>query len=133
MADILIVDAADQIKSEFSAERASVQYAENEMQALNKSAGSSSAIILLHYEARKKQTPEYIKQLNSVSQSKVVVIAQALSDKDILACLLAGAQGYIKIKDLGRYSERLLSAISKGEAWISRRMTTELLNILRSA
>lgn len=132
MADTLIIDAAGQIKSELSAVRASAHYVESEIRALNELVDSSSAIVLLHYDVRKEQTAEYIRlQLKSAPQSKVVVIAQQLCDKEILACLLAGAQGYQEVEQLGRYFERLLSAISRGEAWITRRMTSTLLNLLR--
>lgn len=132
MADVLVIDKTGQIKPELSTVRAQIQYIDDEVKAINELEKSSSAVVLLHYDVRKEQTADYIRLIvKTASQSKVVVVAQELSEKEILACLLSGAQGYQHVERLSHYSARLIAAVKEGEAWITRRMTTKVLDSLR--
>ena len=50
------------------------------------------------------------------SNSSIAVIADKLSDTDILKCLLDTAKGY----QLSEYSNNLVKAMCAGEAWVTR-------------
>jgi len=109
-----------------------VQNISDEVKALNILEQYSSAIVLLNTNVMQEQTVEYIDVLlKASSNSAIVVIADELSDEEILKCLLAGAKGYQQLDQLKKYSSKLLTAMSAGEAWITRRMTATLLDSLR--
>ena len=132
MIDVVIIDKSDQIKFETSKVKANIQTFSDEVKGLNVIEEGSSAVVLLHYNVREEQTAEYIRLiLKMCSQSKVVVVADELSEECVLNCLLAGAQGYQQLDQLGGYADRLVTVIDAGEAWISRRMTATLLDALR--
>ena len=130
--DILVIDRADQIKPDLSAVQTRVQYVSDEVKALNEIETYSSVIVLLHLNMVQAQTPEYIGLLlKANSKSTIVVIADELSDEEILKCLLAGAKGYQQQGQLVDYASRLVNAMNDGEVWITRRMTAILLDSLR--
>lgn len=95
MIDVLIIDKTDQIKFASSKVKANVQTFDDEVKTLNSIEQNPSAVVLLHDNVREEQTAEYIKVIVTAgSQSKVIVVANELSEQEILDCLLAGAQGY---------------------------------------
>ena len=133
MIDALVIDTTDQITSLLLGDNACIQTIDDEVKTLNVIDKAASVVVLLHYNVRKKQTEEYIKLIvNTNAKSKVVVIADKLDEEKVLACLLAGAQGYQSLSGLKQYSNKLLAAMNAGEAWITRRMTATLLETLRA-
>jgi len=132
--DILVIDRTDQIKPELSAVQENVQYVNDEVKALNEVEKYSTAVVLLHINMMQEQTPEYIEVLlKASSKSAIVVVADELSDNEILKCLLAGAKGYQQQGQLREYASRLVNVMNDGEAWITRRMTATLLDSLRQS
>lgn len=132
MMDVLIIDKTEQIKSLLLMEEACVQTFDNEVKALNVTEQTSSPVVLLHYNVREEQTEDYIRLImQASSDSKVVVVADALDENSILKCLLAGAKGYQETKQLSDHAEKMVTVIDAGEAWITRRMTATLLDSLR--
>lgn len=133
MIDILIVEEKNQIQRACSQLGPRVSVFDNEMIALNMLSELSSPIVLLNHDVMKDGTSEYIKKLfDACSNCKVIVIGNALSEKEILRCLLVGARGYQRLNQLQKYSSKLVEAVGAGEAWITRRMTALLLDTLRN-
>jgi DNA-binding NarL/FixJ family response regulator len=132
MADVLVIEKSNQITSELSAVQANVQTVNDEVKALNIIEQTAPSVVLLQYSVRNEQTTDYIKLIQQASSnSSVVVIADELSEKEVLNCLLAGANGYQQLNELSDYAIRLVTAMDAGEAWITRRMTATLLTSLR--
>ncbi len=132
MINVLVIDKTDQIKPELLRTQASTQHASDEVKALNILEQCSPTVVLLNINVMQEQTAEYIEVLlKASSNSAIVVIADKLSDNEILKCLLAGAKGYQQLDQLKIYGSRLVTAMNAGEAWITRRMTATLLDSLR--
>jgi DNA-binding NarL/FixJ family response regulator len=131
MINVLIIGITEQLKQAVEDEGMCVSFCDDEVQALNATEKEKSPVILLDYRVRKAETDEYIKLLLDVSaDSKVVVIANELNDKDIFACLIAGARGYQNINGLSEYAVKMIKVVDAGEAWITRRMVAKLLDVL---
>ncbi|PHS72881.1 MAG: hypothetical protein COB22_03050 [Cycloclasticus sp.] len=132
MIDVLIIDKTDQIKSALLVIQANVQSFDDEVKALNAVESTPSAVVLLDYGFMQEKTIDYIKLLEKAgSDSKIVVVADELSEEEILNCLLAGAKGYQQLDRFNDYSNKLVTAMNADEAWITRRMTATLLDKLR--
>lgn len=133
MITVQIIDNTGQIESGISETDVSVSVYEDEIQALNNADGIQPSVILLHYKLRNEQTSEYISLLRGVySECKIVVLADELSEDVIIDCLLAGAKGYLELKQLNAYGNKLVKVVAAGEAWISRRMIAIVLDQLRA-
>lgn len=131
MINTQIISTTEQIKQDTVSEEINVSFLEDEVQALNTVEKTKPSVILLDYNLRNAETNEYIRLLLGVSKdSKIVVIADELRDKEIFACLIAGARGYQDINKLADYFEKMVKVIDAGEAWITRRMVTKLLDDL---
>ena len=132
MIDVLLIDKTGQTMSLLPMEKLGIEVFDNEVKALKVVEQSSSSVVLLHYNVREEQTEDYIRLLmQASSDSKVVVVADALDESSILKCLLAGAKGYQKVDQLSHHAEKMITVIDAGEAWITRRMTATLLDSLR--
>jgi len=132
MTKVIVVDKTGQIISALSAVKQAVVGFDDEIKAFNAIEGTAMPVILLHQNIRDEKTVDYIKALLKINPTcKIVVIAAELSDGEVLACLLAGANGYQAIKELSHYAEKLIKVIDAGEGWITRRMTATLLDALR--
>ena len=130
--DILVIDRTDSIKLDLLAVQKNIHYVNDEVKALNALEECSSVTVLLHINMMQEKTAEYIDVLLKANPaSAIVVIADELSDDEILKCLLAGAMGYQQQGRLMEYAYRLVNAMNDGEAWITRRMTATLLDSLR--
>lgn len=130
MIDVLVIDKTNQIKSALSAVAA--ENFDDEVKALNAAENMASPVIFLNFNVMQEQTGEYIRLLLKVNlNSKIVLIAEELGEKDVLSCLLDGAMGYQQLDQLSGYAERLVAAMEAGEVWITRRMTATLLDSLR--
>jgi DNA-binding NarL/FixJ family response regulator len=133
MISVLIIDNAEQIKPIVSDSIADLSLYIDEIQALNAIENKQPSVVLLNYAVREEETADYIKLILKVSiDCKIVVIANELSQENILNCLIAGAKGYQEINQLSIYADKLIKVIDAGEAWITRRMVAILLEILRS-
>ena len=133
MISVLIIDNAEQIKPIVSDSIADISLYIDEIQALNAIENKQPSVVLLNYAVREEETADYIKLILKVSiDCKIVVIANELSQENILNCLIAGAKGYQEIKQLSSYADKLIKVIDAGEAWITRRMVAILLEILRA-
>lgn len=129
--NVQIIGITEQLKQVIEGEGMQVSFLEDEVQALNVAEQIQPAVILLDYNLRKLDTHRYIQLLLKVScNSKIVVIADELSDNEILACLMVGAKGYQNIKQLNEYVVKMVKVIDAGEAWITRRMVSKLLDVI---
>lgn len=132
--DVLIIDKSDQIKPVLMQLDANVVTLSDEVKALSLVGNKWPAVVLLNYDMMQEQTSDYVKVLLKLSSScKVIVIANELSENEILNCLLAGAKGYQALKQLSEYGQKLITVVAAGEAWITRRMTAIVLDTLRTS
>ena len=104
----------------------------NEIQALNHSEKVQPGVILLDYQVRESKTPEYIKLLvKACPVSKIIFIAESLTDDQVIDCLFAGAQGYLENSQLGVFVNKAIVVVYAGEAWVTRQMVGKLLDRIR--
>ena len=133
MLDVLIIDKANQIKPVLTQLDANIDSIEDEVKALSLVEKKWPAVVFLSYDVMHEETADYIKVLLRLSSScKVIVIAEQLSDNEILDCLLAGAKGHQALKQLNEYGQKLITVVTAGEVWITRRMTAIVLDTLRT-
>lgn len=131
MINVQVIGFSEQIKPLIEDKEIRVSYPEDEVQALNTTEKTKPSVILLNYKLRKAETDNYIKLLLAVSQeSKIIVVADGLDEKNILLCLMAGARGYQNENRLNDYVVKMIKVVNAGEAWITRRLVTTLLNVL---
>jgi len=131
MINLQIIDNSNQIWSALSVTEYNVLLYGDEVQALNAVEKNQAELLLLNYSLRKEETADYIKLiLNIRPDSKIVVIADMLDEKEIVNCLLAGAKGYQEIRQLEVYASKLIQVIVAGEVWITRHMVAVLLDSL---
>lgn len=133
MIKVQIIDKTDCINLTLLDAEVNSSLCDDEVQALNAVEKMQPSVVLLNYDVRKEQTIDYIRLiLNVSSESKVVVLAEGLSDEKILSCLVAGAKGYQNLKQLDEYVNKLIKIVDAGEAWITRRMVAKLLDNIRT-
>ena len=129
MKNLQIIDDSNQIRPALSVTEYKISLYEDEVQALNAVEENPAALILLNHALRKEQTADYIKFILNISpDSKIVVIADALDEKETVKCLMAGAKGYQELRQLELYASKMLQVIDAGEAWVTRRMVAVLLD-----
>jgi len=132
MINVSVIDNTKGIEFCLAKTSASVTYFSDEIKAFNVIEQEQRSVILLNYSLLAEGTAEYIQLILARSlNSKVVIIGDDLSEGEILECLIAGAKGYQDEKALSEYSEKLIGVIDAGEAWITRRMVSTLLDVLR--
>jgi len=132
MTSVQIIDKTGRIKLKLLDAEAYPFLCNDEVQALNSVEKMQPSVVILNYELRKEQTLDYIKLiLNASSGSKIVVIADELSEEKILDCLIAGAKGYQSFKQLDEHINKLIKVVDAGGAWVTRRMVAKLLNKIR--
>ena len=130
MIDILIIGNDPGLRQ--VVEKEGVSAFPDEIQALTAAKDFAFAIILLSYDVRKGETPEYISLLKQANRtSKVVLIGRDLADEIVIDCLVKGAQGYISASELLKFFDKMVNVLQAGEVWISRRMTAKILERLR--
>lgn len=109
-----------------------VRFFSDEVLALNAVAIDAPELVLLNFAVLGSRTASYIDLLLSSSPgSSVVVIGDELPDEVVLGCFLVGAKGYQNERQLTHYISKIVKVIAAGEAWISRRMTARLLEVVR--
>ena len=134
MINVHIIDNTGQIKPGPLTDNISVSQQLGVAHTLNAIEKEQPSVILLNYAVHKDQTTDYIKLILSISpESKIVLIADELelSEEKIVSCLIAGAKGYQNAQQLETYANKLITVVDAGEAWITRRMVTTLLDSLR--
>jgi len=129
---IHVIDDVGLISSHLLMTESDVEFYSDEIQALNAAEQRCPDLVLLNYSVRDQHTPEYVALLlNASPGTRVVVVGDGLSDDAIIYCLLAGAKGYQNGLQLKDYLDRLIKAVAAGEAWVSRKLVTHLLDVLR--
>ena len=89
-------------------------------------------VIILEYNIRGNETVEYIALLNRVSPgSKIVLIADNITEEDVMRSFLAGARGYLPAQETDKYINKCIRVVDCGEAWISRKLVGQFLEMLR--
>lgn len=132
MIDILIIGNDPGLRLLVEKEGVNVCIYSDEIQALTAAKDSAFAIVLLSYDVRKDETPEYIALLTQANQtSKVVLIGQGLADEIVIDCLMNGAQGYISAAELPKFIDKMVNVLQSGEVWVTRRMAAKILERLR--
>jgi len=133
MMDVLIIDKDNVIAPAIHEETVMLSVFYDEIQALNAVETMRPEIIVLNYAIQKNRTAEFISVLFQTSEhSKIILVAENLTDEEVLECLIAGAKGYLQIHEVKNFINKLLCAVNAGEAWITRRMVAKLLDKLRN-
>ena len=132
MISVFIVDSNDEISSAVGESLSDPNIYVNEVKLFNAMERKRFAIILLHHAVRGPETATTVRLLkNTNPAAEIVVIGNDQSDEEIIACVMAGANGYERISSLALYAEKMLRVVEAGEAWISRKMVVKLLNYWR--
>jgi DNA-binding NarL/FixJ family response regulator len=133
MKDVLILDNKNAIAPSIDAGKFEFCVYDDEFEALNAIATRQPEIIVLHYTMQRSHMAAFISLLfKATERSKIVVIAEKLTDEEVLDCLMAGAKGYLQIDDVDKFINKVIQAIRADEAWITRRMVAKLLDRLRN-
>ncbi|MCK5120780.1 MAG: response regulator transcription factor [Methylococcales bacterium] len=131
MLNLLVIDNTAQIRPALSDVEVNLSLHDDEVQALIAVEKIQPSVILLNYEVRKEETADYIKLILKASiESKIIVIADQLSEEKIVNYIIAGAKGYQDVKQLQAYAKKIIKVVDAGEAWITRRMVAILLDEL---
>lgn len=129
---ILVIENTGQISACLTDVEAELVCHIDETQALNAGEQLRPDLVFLSYALRGEQSPNYIRSfVNVVPTASVVVVGEQATDESVLRCLLAGAKGFQELQSLPYYSTRLVQAIGRGEAWVSRKMVASLLDAIR--
>lgn len=129
---ILVIDDSGQISARLAEVEADIECRDDEVQALNLLEQMRPEMVFLSYAVCGEQTQDYIRQVVKLLPStSLIVIGEQTSEACVLRCLLSGAKGYQELQDLRFYSLRLVQAINRGEAWVSRRMVASILDAVR--
>jgi len=129
---ILVVDNADQIAACLVAVDAEIACHIDEIQALNVAEQFQPDLILLNYAVQGTKSAEYVRLLlDAAPQANVVVLAEIIAEEVLIRCVLSGAKGFQELKQFPQYCDRLVRAISEGEAWLSRKLVAKLIDSVR--
>ena len=114
------------------AKKAKISVFEDETCAFVSVSKEKPDVIILADNILGHETVEYIALLNRASPtSKIVLIADQITDKEVMNCILAGARGYLPAREIEKFINRCIRVVDKGEAWITRKMVAQLLEKLR--
>ncbi len=128
---ILVIDNTEQLAANLANSGTEMAVYADEILGLN-AAEQQPPMIMLNYALRGESSPDYIRLLlTTAPAASLVVVGENLPEEAVFHCLLAGAKGYQEFRTLPDYLERLMLAISRGEAWVSRKMVSKLLDALR--
>lgn len=129
---VLVIDQSQRIAACLANAEAEVLLFVDEIKALNAAEAVQPELILVDYALLGDETPDFIRMLLDVSESsKLVVIGDQLAEEDVLRCLLIGAQGYQGYQRLPDCIEKMIRVVINGEAWVSRKMVTRVLQEIR--
>jgi len=131
MINVQAIGITEQLSQVFDQEEMNISFFDDDVQALNAAEQVQPSVIVLNFDMRQAETYDYIRLLLKVSaDSKVIVVANKLSDDEVLACLIAGAKGYQSLSQLDHYAVKMIKVIDAGEAWVTRKMVAKLLEVL---
>ncbi len=131
MINVQAIGITEQLSQVFDKEEMNISFFDDDVQALNAAEQVQPSVIVLNFDMRQAETYDYIRLLLKVSaDSKVIVVANKLSDDEVLACLIAGAKGYQSLSQLDHYAVKMIKVIDAGEAWVTRKMVAKLLEVL---
>lgn len=126
---IQVIDNIGQIQPMMQMAEADIAFYSDEIQALNAAEQLQPKMILLNFALRGSQTADYTNLLLAASpMSNIVIIGDDLHEEQILQCVLAGAKGYQNRLSLAAYINRMIHAVAAGEAWLSRKIVTYVLD-----
>lgn len=130
--NVQIIGNAEMLNPLLDYNQISANLFEDEIEALNYAALYQPPVILLGYSICTRQTPEYIGYLlNESESSRIIIVDDQLGDDQIMACIIAGAQGYLEINDRSRFLNKAIKVVYAGEAWVARKMVPKVLDKLR--
>ena len=131
MIEVQVIDNSNRILLQGTDNRLNINISDDEMQALSITAKKQPAIVLLHYDIQNDKTGKYIRQLLKQSRnSKIIVLAENISEDEILNCFLAGARRFMSIIEINQFAHKAISVVFRGEAWIKRHMVLGLIENL---
>ena len=88
-------------------------------------------ILLLGISTFKNDTRCFLQDLAEISPTtKVILLVDQLDPELLLACLEAGARGYIQRSHLAGLLVKAIRLVDQGEAWVSREMVGRILDRL---
>lgn len=129
---IHVIDSAGQIQPLLLMAEANVSFFSDEIKAINAVELHQPELLFLDYSFQGAETANYIDLILTLSPStSLLLVGDDLADEQVLSCLLVGAKGYQNSRKLSVYINKIIQVISRGEAWISRRMTSRLLDAIR--
>ena len=130
--EVQVIDNSNRILLQVTDKRLNVNVSDDEIQALSITAKKQPEIVLLHYDIQNDETGKYIRQLLKQSKNtKIIVLAENISEDEILNCFMAGARGFMRINEMNQFANKAISVVFKGEAWIKRKMVPDLVKYLR--
>ncbi|WKJ89657.1 hypothetical protein QZJ86_16780 [Methylomonas montana] len=128
---IQVIDNVGQIQPHLLMAEADVDFYSDEIQALNAAERYQPGLILLSFAMRGSETADYTNLLLRASPlSNIVIIGDDLREEQILDCVMAGAKGYQNSQSLAAYINRMIRAVAAGEAWLSRKIVTYVLDAI---
>lgn len=129
---ILVIDHAGLVADCLADVDAEITCQSDEIQALNIAEQLRPELIFLNFGLRGESTPDYIRLLVNVAPAaSLIVVGEQTSEECVLRCLLSGAKGFQVVRTLPEYCVRLVQAINRGEAWVSRKLVASLLDTVR--
>lgn len=129
---IHVIDDCGDVEPMLSMVKHEIAFHRDEILALRAVERKKPAVLLLSFTQQRQKTPALIRALLKTSPSThIVVIGEDVPEDMICECLLAGAHGYQKQSQLNLYFKKMISALEKGEAWVSRKLVAHLLDHLR--
>lgn len=133
MISVHIIDDTLKIKGALGDFESNILVSEGKDVAINVVEKIQPDVVLLNFNVAKQDTSNCIRLILTVSpESKIVIIADKLEEEELINCLLAGAKGYQEIQQLDTYVGKLITVVFDGEAWVTRKMVSILLDKLRA-
>lgn len=133
MISVHIIDDTLKIKGSLGDFESNILVSEEKDVAINVVEKIQPDVVLLNFNVAKQNTSNCIRLiLTACPKSKIVIVADKLEEEELINCLLAGAKGYQEMQQLGAYAGKLITVVFNGEAWVTRRMVSILLDKLRT-
>ncbi|MGR9086907.1 MAG: DNA-binding response regulator [Gammaproteobacteria bacterium] len=131
MIDVVIIDNENVIARFIDQGTAKVTVYDDEIRALNAIEETKPSIIFVHHKVNESAIKELIRALFKTSmQSRIILIGRQIPDEEVLDCLASGIKGYLQTHDVERFINKLIRVTMEGEAWVSRRLVSKLLDRL---
>ncbi|MGR8940549.1 MAG: response regulator [Gammaproteobacteria bacterium] len=133
MIDIVIIDRRETLSSLIRGDNLSVRIFDDASDAYQAVTAAKAGIIFVNYAMQAQSTVPFISLLYRANPDcPIILTATGLGDDRVLDCLAAGAKGYLDLHDAEQFIHKLIDRVLDGEAWISRRLVTKLLQRFQS-